>query len=337
MKHMSTAFLKFIPIVLVVIGLTWPLCSQESAKETAIETAPPQQPPAKTADPVLGPGDQITIRAMDLEEISNKPFRIAANGRVNLPLFGRVQAAGLTLEQLETEITNLLKPYVKHPDVTISLSEAPSQTVSVIGSVNTPGVVQLQGSKTLVEMLSLAGGLRPDAGHSVKITRRLKNGPVPLPGSTVDPTGQFSVAKVSLKAVMDSQNLEENILIRPNDVISVSRAEMVYVIGDVRQSGGFVLNQRETISVLQGLSLAGGVQPTATPDKAKILRPVPGNSNRTEIPVNVKKILAGQANDIALKSDDILFVPGSAFKRTGLQVIQSAVNVGTGIAIWTRY
>jgi polysaccharide export outer membrane protein len=333
MKYMSTAFWKIIPVISVLLVAA----SLLTAQEPAAENVPPQQPVVAPADPVLGPGDQITIRALDLEEISNKPFPIAANGTINLPLFGRVQAAGLTLEQLETEITTLLKPYVKHPDVTISISEAPSQTVSVIGSVNTPGVLQLQGSKTLVEMLSLAGGLRPDAGHSVKITRRRKNGPIPLPGATADPTGQFSVAKVNLKAVMDSQNLEENILIQPNDVISVSRAEMVYVIGDVRQSGGFVLNERETISVLQALSLAGGASPTATPDKAKILRPTSGNSNRTEIPVDLKKILAGQANDVALKSEDILFVPGSAFKRNALQVIQTAVGVGTGIAIWSRY
>jgi polysaccharide biosynthesis/export protein len=158
-----------------------------------------------------------------------------------------------------------------------------------------------------------------------------------LPGASDDPTGQFSVAQVNLKSVMNSQNLEENIVIQPNDVISIARAEMVYVIGDVRQSGGFVLNERETIPVLQALSLAGGASPTATPDKAKILRPTPGNSNRTEIPVDLKKILAGQANDVALKSEDILFVPGSAFKKTALPILQSAVSIGAGISIMTHY
>jgi polysaccharide biosynthesis/export protein len=138
--------------------------------------------------------------------------------------------------------------------------------------------------------------------------------------------------------VMAAENPEENILIQPNDVISVPRAELVYVIGDVRKSGGFVLNDEETVSVLHALSMAEGLEHTAQPKRAKILRSTPGAaSSRLEIPVDLKKILAGQAGDVAMKSDDILFVPGNAFKRSALQVIQTAVGLGSGIAIWTRY
>lgn len=300
-----------------------------------------QPPAAKPEDPlrstyVLGPDDQITIWALDAEEIANKPVLIGTGGYIHLPMVGRLRAAGLTVEQLEAELAARLKTYIKQPQVAVSITEFRSQPVSVIGSVTRPGVHQLQGRKTLVEILSLAEGLRPDAGHSVKITRRLEWGRIPLPTAADDPTGQFSVATVNLKAVMEAKNPEENILIRPNDVISVPRAEMVYVIGEVRRSGGFILQERETMSVLQALSLAEGLGRTAAPQSAKILRPASGASRRTEIPVDLKKIFAGKSADVPLRPDDILFVPNNAAKSAVLRSVEAAIQVGTGVAIYRR-
>src|SRR4051794_40505884 len=124
---MWATFSKRIPAILVLLILV----SLPGAQAPAAETDPPQSLPATPADPVLGPGDQIIIRALDLEEISDKPFRIGANGTINLPLLGRVQAAGLTVQELEGQITASLKPYVRHPDVTVAVAESPSQSVSV--------------------------------------------------------------------------------------------------------------------------------------------------------------------------------------------------------------
>src|SRR6266567_4750841 len=141
---------------------------------------------------VLGPDDTISVHVTDAEEISEKPMRIGSNGYITLPMVGRVQASGRTAEDLEKELTVRLKTYIRNPEVAVSIVEQRSQPVSVIGAVSAPGVQQLQGRKTLVEVLSLAGGPRPDAGYNVKITRQKEWGPIPLSNAAPDPTGQFS-------------------------------------------------------------------------------------------------------------------------------------------------
>ncbi len=128
-------------------------------------------------------------------EISDKPILIGTNGNITLPLVGRVKAGGLTVEQLETELNARLKIYVKDPQIAVTVAEFRSQPVSVFGAVSKPGVIQLRGRKTLYEVLSMAGGPSDEkAGSSLTVTRRRENGEIPLPGATVDPTGQFSIA-----------------------------------------------------------------------------------------------------------------------------------------------
>jgi len=283
---------------------------------------------------ILGSGDIITIRALNVEEISEKPVRIGTSGIIKFPMIGRIKAAGMTLEQLEAEITSRLKDSVNEPDVAVAITEYRSQPVSIMGSVNTPGVLHLEGRKTLFEVLSLAGGLKPEAGYSVKITRRTEFGVIPLPGAAPDATGRYSVATVNLKSVMEARKPEENILVCPFDVISVPKGELVYVIGDVRKSGGFILSEQETVSVLQALSLAEGLEKTAKPENAKILRPVAGSSTRSEIAVDLKKVLTGQAHDVALQTNDILFVPGSKGRGAFLQTLSAVTQIGVGVAIW---
>ena len=152
-------------------------------------------------------------------------IRIAAGGFIDLPMIGRVPAAGLTVEGLETEISARLKKFIKHPEVTVNLVEMHSQPVSVIGAVKTPGVQQLQGRKTLVEMLSLAGGMRIDSGYSVKITRSKEWGTIPLAGADGRSDGAVHVGEVKLKEIMEAKNPANNIPIMPNDVISVPRGK----------------------------------------------------------------------------------------------------------------
>lgn len=308
-------------------------------------TACAQSPGPENADPLrsvyaLGPDDQITVRALDSDEISDKAFRINPSGFITLPLLGRVQAAGLTVEQLEAELTKHLKTYVQDAHVSVTVTEFRSQPVSVIGAVKLPGVVQLQGRKTLLEILSLAGGLREDAGYSAKITRSVDWGPIPLPDARKDSTGKFTVGEVPLKEILDARNPEKNIPIRPNDVISVPRAEIVYVIGEVAKAGGFVLNERQSLTVLQALSLAGGMNRTAAGQRARVLRTASGTDSRTEIPLDVKKILAGKAADVPLRPDDILFVPNSTGKYVALSTLESAIRMagqaGAGVVIYGR-
>jgi polysaccharide export outer membrane protein len=246
-----------------------------------------------------------------------------------------VQASGRTAEDLEKELTVRLKTYIRNPEVAVSIVDQRSQPVSVIGAVNTPGVQQLQGRKTLVEVLSLAGGPRQDAGYNVKITRQKEWGPIPLPNAAPDPTGQFSVAEVDLKVITEAKNPTENILIMPNDVISVPRAETVYVIGDVKRPGGFVLGEKAHMSVLQALALASGLEKTASSSKARILRASTSpDLKRTEIPVDLKKVLAGKGEDVPMEPEDILLVPGSKTRTALIRGLESALQIGSGIAIY---
>ncbi len=210
-----------------------------------------------------------------------------------------------------------------------------SQPVSVLGEVRQPGVFQLQGRKTLAEMISQAGGLLPEAGYVVKITRRAQWGAVPVLGAKQDPSGQFSIAEVSLSSMLDAHSPGENILICPQDVIFVPRATLVYVMGEVRKPGGFALHDRNGISVLKALSLSEGLLNTASLKSARILRDQPGaQGGRREIPLNLKMILAGKAEDPILAPDDILFVPNNAPKSALLRGLEAAIQTGSGVAIW---
>lgn len=283
---------------------------------------------------LLGQDDQITIQAVDIEEISGKTARIDMRGNISLPMIGRVQAAGLTADELELRIKDRLKKYVRHPDITVSITEFRSQPISVLGAVNNPGAHQLQGSRNLFGVLSLAGGLRPDAGYSVKITRRLKWGRIPLPDAADDPSGQFSVASVDIKSIMGAANPAENIAIQPEDVISVPKADLIYAVGAVRKPGGFVLGEHESISALQALALAEGLERTAAPQNAKILRGAGNSSARAEIQVDIRKILAGGAGDVRLKADDILFIPTSAARNVAIRTFEAAIQIGTGVAVY---
>ena len=283
---------------------------------------------------VLGPDDQVSVSVLDLPEISDKTYRIDLNGFIKLPLVaGRIQAAGLTVEQLEDKIAGILKTILKDPQVTIAVVAFRSEPVSVLGSVRNPGVVHLEGRATLMDVLSAAGGLADDAGYRVKIVRRREFGRIPLPSAVDDASGEYSVAEVDTKEILDASNPAQNILICPQDEITVPRGEMIYVVGTVPRSGGFVLQQRATLSVLQALSLAGGTDRGANTKNTKILRAAPGGGARVEIPVNLTAVLRGKAPDVGMQAGDILFVPASASKKTLLRIGDIAAGTA-GMAIY---
>jgi polysaccharide export outer membrane protein len=304
------------------------------------------QQPAQTAEKpdtgyVLGPDDQIVIHALDSPEISEKPFLIGMNGNLTLPLIGRVEASGLTVEQLEAALDARLKKYVKDPQVAVSVSEFRSQPISVFGAVTKPGVYQLRGRKTLYEVLSMAGG--PGAGgptettgSSLTLTRRRENGEIPLPSAKIDATGQFSTVELNVQDILDGKDPAANIVMKPNDTISVSEAnsKMIYVVGDVEHGGAFSLGGRERLSVLRALSLAGGLGRTARPDKARIIRGSPGGAKPQEIAVNITRVFNGKAEDIALLPQDVLVVPTSSRKVFSNYTLPSVVSAAAYAAIY---
>jgi polysaccharide biosynthesis/export protein len=136
--------------------------------------------------------------------------------------------------------------------------------------------------------------------------------------------------------LINAKNPDENIAVKPNDVISVPRAPTVYVIGEVQKAGGYVLNDREDVTVLQALSMAGGVDKMAKPQDARILRLTSGSVARMEIPVNVTKILEGKNPDVRMQGDDILFVPNNVSKRAAVRAIEAMIQTGSGILIWSH-
>jgi polysaccharide biosynthesis/export protein len=297
-------------------------------------SAGPAPPATVRSAFVLGADDVITIHATNAPDLSDKPFRIDLAGEIKLPMVGRIRAANLTLEELEAEIAKRLKVYLEDPEVTVTVTEFHSQPVSIMGAVGTPGIHQLEGRKTLIEVLAEAGGLRSDAGATIKITRRLEYGMIPAPNAIEDPAHQFSIAEIDLRSLMQSANPALNILICPHDILSVPHADLIYVIGEVNKAGPVTLTDGQPISVLQAVSSAGGTLRTAAVHNTRILREVPGQTKRTEVHVDVGKMLVGKSDDVPLLAGDILVVPGSTGKHAALRTLEAAVQAGTLVATY---
>lgn len=284
---------------------------------------------------VLGPGDQIVIHVIDIEEIPDRPFRVSSNGDIDVPLAGTIHVGGLTLDRFKTELAKRLSRYINSPQITINLSEEQSRSISVIGAVNAPGIHELPRQERLIEVLSLAGGVKPEAGWSVIVTRDQKWGPIPVSNATVDAATGNSTVSIPLDALLSSRKPTDNILIYPGDIISVPKAEVVYVVGDVKKAGGFQLSSHPTISVLQALSLAEGLDRDASPTHAKILRDGLSESGQPkEIPVDISQIFSGKAPDIPLQGNDVLFVPNSSAKSGSRRAVDAILQAATGVAIY---
>jgi polysaccharide export outer membrane protein len=305
----------------------------------AVRTGNNNGPNESSADPGyrLGPGDQVVVRALNVEEITNQPIPVDLSGYIRLPIAGRVKAAGLTVAELETEIGTRLKTYVLHPDVTVSMSDFRSQPVSVIGAVKTPGQQQVQGRKTLLEMLSAAGGMDAAvAGNTVTITRRLEHGKIPLPNATDDPSGQFSVAQVNIKSIQEGRTPQDNILIEPEDVISVSRADTIYVIGQVQKPGAIILSDHDKVTVLEAFAYAGGQTNVAKIRDAELIHKTGDATEMKRTPINLDKIREGKDANVVMQPNDMLYIPDNVPKKAGIRALEAAIQAGTGIVIWRR-
>jgi polysaccharide biosynthesis/export protein len=275
--------------------------------------AQPQQLPPDTVRPnyILGPNDQILIRAPEAEEIDNRPFRIDGDGNINLPLIGRIHAGGMSLQELEADIVKRLREYIREPQVFVTVVQFRSEPVFFVGLFVKPGIYTLQGNRTLLEMLTSVGGLQPNAERHVKVTRHEEYGPIPLPDALVDPEKKVSTVEVNLGSLRENINPAENILLQPYDVISVGRADPVFLNGEVGHVGGIELGERESIPILQALTQSGGFTKDAKKSKVRILRPILNTNRRAVIEVDVSELLEGKGLDIPLQPGDIIYVPHS--------------------------
>jgi len=301
--------------------------------------------PVKRGDPsaglgpnyIIGPEDVLDIEVFDVPEL-HKAVRVSNDGVITLALIGRVKAAGLTTEQLRQQLeAKYGESYLQKPQVTVFVTEFHAQPVSVIGAVEKPGIYQLTGRRTLIEMLSMAGGLAKrssaPAGRYLYVTRR--QGFQDIPSAEGLELIAPEKLQVNIQRLLYSHEDALNIEVEPRDIISVSKADVVYVVGAVRKAGGFVLEDREKITVTQALAMAEGFAGSPAKSSARIVRRA-SDGTRTEIPVNLKRVLDGKAEDIDMLANDILYIPDSTGKAAAKRSLEAAISTVSGIVIWRR-
>jgi len=243
----------------------------------------------------IGTKDLLEIKVFELPEL-NQTVRVAEDGSVSLSLLGKVDVAGLTAQELEKKLASILdQKYTKGAHVTVFIKEY--QKVSVLGAVGKPGNYELVGPTTLLQVISQAGGLTPDAMDELYVFRQAKD-------------GQKTKITVNLKDLTGgNQNL--NIDLQPNDVVNIPIDQMqtVYVYGQVIRPGAIQFRQSKKITLLQAIAQAGGPTEWASKSSLTIRRTDKKTGKEMKIPVNLKKIIAGNAPDITLEEGDVIIVP----------------------------
>jgi polysaccharide export outer membrane protein len=267
----------------------------------------------------IGPGDELDIAVFGIPELSQHA-RVTTEGNIYMPLLGAVPVSGLTLDEAQSRIASRLEDgaYVKRPQVLISVKEYTHQSISVIGEVAKPGVYPVLGPHTLLEVLLMAGGLGQKAGNTVTITHRN------------DPNNP-EVVEIGFD--LQSPHHETTEII-PGDIISVSRAGIVYVIGEVNRPGGFVM-EKQTMALSDAIALAAGPTHGAAMNGTKILRRTP--TGLREFGVPLKKILSAKKPDLQLKPEDIVFVPASFGKHAASIAAPIALGTAATFAIYRPF
>lgn len=268
----------------------------------------------------IAPGDLIDVTIFQDADLSGR-YRVDENGDIAVPLLGRVHVAGLTaegtarlIEQRYVE-AQILQAGEAH--ATVFISEYATQGIVVSGQVRTPGVYPALGVRTLNDIITAAGGVTQAAASKVIITHRN------------DPDNQitFEYNPEALKPVMP------DVQIYPGDTVMVPRAGIVYVMGNVNRSGGYVLDGRRALTVEAAMALAGGTGRGADMKKLQLVRTLEdGRKEAITVPLNL--IYKGRAPDVALRDGDILYVPTATGKLAAEQALTSVLQIGTQIAIY---
>ena len=314
----------------------------EEAKTAGSTTAIQRQ------DYRIGPEDLLDVSVFEVPELT-RTVRVSAAGEISLPLIGAVKVAGLSPLELERVLTTVLRQsYLKDPQVTIFLREFHSDPVSVVGAVKLPGLYHIQTKKSLVEVLAMAQGFAEGParlpGRDIVVTRRPRNSPAEASGNEAasDPNAApgakaelAEIVEVPIKQLLESGDPKWNVPVYPGDVVKVAPAGTVYVAGDVTRPGGFPLTDFDNISVIQALSMAGGILKTAARKDSVIIRRDAAGS-RIEQKGNLVRVLNGKDADVMLGPNDILFVPGSVGRTAALRVLETAIQTGTGMLTWGR-
>jgi polysaccharide export outer membrane protein len=283
--------------------------AQTTAKQTADDNG--NLPSVK-----LGPGDLVEVNVYNVPELTTKA-RVSNSGDLYLPLIDYVHVDGLSQEEAQTVIEKRLEEggFVRNPHVTIFVDDAASQGVTVLGEVAKPGIYPDTADHKLYSIISEAGGFSPSAARKVAILRKDKPAPieVKLPRNLADDTSG-------------------NVDVLPGDTVTVPRAPIIYVVGDVGHPSGFLVDNG-TLTVLQALALAGGTNHTAKLGASRIIRK--GPNGMVEEKVAIKKMLEAKAPDVQLHADDILFIPVSGGKVFASKTFDAAMSAATMVTVYT--
>lgn len=236
------------------------------------------------ADYLIGPQDVLTIQVFDQADLGGK-YSVESDGTFTFPLIGRVKAGGLTLRAFEGELkARLADGYFRNPQVTVAVEHYRSQRVFVIGEVRQPGPVPLTGGMTLIEALAHAGSTLPTASGDVAVVRA-RSGKSDGPRTPTEAAGS-EVFRASIRD-LESGEFSQNLALRDGDTVFVPRAETVYVFGQVKNPGAYGIQTNTT--VLQALSLAGGVNEHGAMNRIKVMRLE--NGEKREIKVKLSDLV----------------------------------------------
>lgn len=332
----STRHGRFLPVHLLLLVISSFALAQQPAASANLPAAQPVAQAATSASGAaagvqksddkqtsdwstiakLGVGDLLEISVYNVPELNAK-VRVSNAGDIYLPLIDYVHVEGLTQEEAQELIAKRLEDggFVRGPHVTIFIDEANSQGVTLLGEVAKPGIYPEIGDHRLYAIVSQAGGFTQNAARKVSILRR----------------NQPEAIHVNLPRNL-ADDLSANVEILPGDTITVPRAPIIYVVGDVARPSGLLVDNG-SLTVLQALALAGGTNHTAKLSGVRLLRKGPNGIVETKI--EIKKMLEAKAQDVSLQADDILFVPVSSGRILAGRTFDVAMAAASAATIYS--
>jgi polysaccharide biosynthesis/export protein len=303
--------MKLLTLLLVLV----PACIQGQVRPGG-QSEPSTNLPAQK----IGPRDLIAIQVYDSPELT-RTVRVGSDGNIRLPMVKQqIKAEGLMPNDLEEAVAKALaeEDLIIEPFVTVTVAEYSSRPISVAGAVRSPVTFQASAPVTLLEAVTRAGGLADDAGSEILISKG-QNGP------TGQPT--VLVQRVPVKALIDSADPDANLRLTGGEEVRVPEAGRVFVVGNVRKPGAFVVKDGAETSVLKLLALAEGLEPNAS--KLAYIYRTEGSGSKNEIPIELSKIMNRKALDAALLPNDVLYIPDNRARRIGMAALEKILAFGS--------
>jgi polysaccharide biosynthesis/export protein len=319
-RHQLEVFVSALFVLAVMLVVADPVRAQNTGAVVPAEVpaSSSSSPGRIVAVPVqIAPGDLLEISVFDVPEMTQQ-VRVGADGKAQLALLGNYPLAGLTGQQAAEAIARELRDrnFLVQPQVNVLIKESTNQGVSVVGEVQHPGIYQIAGPRTLLDVVSMAGGLTTVADTRITIKHRS--------------AAEDSVT-VALKNDDAKTSLAMDVQVYPGDLVVVPRAGIVYVLGAVARPGGFVMQDSGKITVLQAMAQAGSASSTAAANHTVLLRKV--GDEYVSSKIHVARIARGQEQDVELHANDILFIPTDRMK----DALRSTESVASSIGAASIY